>query len=93
MRRTLRSKILMNELTRIHAFRTATQNIQAIKNRKPYKQATVVAFAHKFDAGRQLSGEELTFLVSKMVETTNLLEEARLRDQIIRGFYGDEASD
>jgi hypothetical protein len=64
--------------------------MQEIKNLKPDDQATVVQFAYKLDAERQLSGNEITALAKKMVATTDAVEKARIRTQITRGFYGTQ---
>jgi hypothetical protein len=37
----------------------------------------------------QLSGEELGALTKKMIETNDAAEAGRLKEEIIRGFYGD----
>ena len=71
---------------------TTAQIMQEIKNLKPDDQATVVQFAYKLDAERQLSGNEITNLAKKMVATTDPLEKARIREQITRGFYGAQAN-
>lgn len=70
----------------------ATQIMQEIKNLKPDDQATVVQFAYKLDAERQLSGSEITTLAKKMVAATDPLEKAKIREQITRGFYGTQAN-
>ena len=69
---------------------TTSQIMQEIKNLKPDDQATVVQFAYKLDAKRQLSRNEITALAKKMVATTNHLEKARIRRQIAQGFYGTQ---
>jgi hypothetical protein len=40
------------------------------------------------DAERQLTGDELSGLAEQMVRTTDPEEQAKIREQIIRGFYG-----
>lgn len=71
---------------------TTAQIMQEIKNLKPDDQATVVQFAYKLDAERQLSGDEITALAKKMVAATDPLEKAKIREQITRGFYGTQAN-
>jgi hypothetical protein len=67
---------------------TATQIIEEIKRLGPEDQVGVIRFAYKLDAERQLTGEELSGLAERMVNTTDPAEQARIREQIIRGFYG-----
>ena len=45
-------------------------------------------FAYRLDAERQLTGPELSALAQRMVESTDPLQTAMLRKQIVRGFYG-----
>ena len=71
---------------------TPTQIMQEIKNLKHDDQATIVEFAYKLDAERQLSGKEIASLAKRMVATTDPLEKARIREQITRGFYGAQAN-
>ena len=67
---------------------TATQIIEEIKRLGPEDQVGVIRFAYKLDAERQLTGDELSGLAERMVNTTDPAEQARIREQIIRGFYG-----
>ena len=67
---------------------TATQIIEEIKRLGPEDQVGVIRFAYKLDAERQLTGDELPGLAECMVNTTDPAEQARIREQIIRGFYG-----
>lgn len=69
----------------------ASQIIQEIATLPPDEQAKVVRFAYSLDAERQLSGPELSALAARMVATTDPSETARLRAEIIRGFYGGQA--
>jgi hypothetical protein len=48
----------------------------------------VIRFAYRLDAGRQLTGPELSSLAEKMVHAPDLAEAALVRDAIVRGFYG-----
>ena len=54
----------------------------------PEEQAKVVRFAYQLDAERQLTGEELSALAERMVESTDPTQTAMLREAIVRGFYG-----
>ena len=67
---------------------TASQIIEEIKRLNPQEQLGVIRFAYQLDAERQLSGDELSNLAERMVNTADPSEQARIRDQIIRGFYG-----
>jgi len=67
---------------------TATQIIEEIKRLDPEQQLGVIRFAYQLDAERQLTGDELASLAERMVKTTDPAEQAKLREEIIRGFYG-----
>jgi hypothetical protein len=67
---------------------TATQIIEEIKRLDPEQQLGVIRFAYQLDAKRQLTGDELSGLAEHMVRTTDPQGQARIREQIIRGFYG-----
>jgi hypothetical protein len=67
---------------------TATQIIEEIKRLDPEQQLGVIRFAYQLDAERQLTGDELSGLAERMVNTTDPEEQARIREQIVRGFYG-----
>ena len=67
---------------------TASQIIEEIKRLRPEEQAGVIRFAYQLDAERQLTGNELASLAERMVNTADPAEQARIREQIIRGFYG-----
>ena len=67
---------------------TATQIIEEIKRLDPQQQLGVIRFAYQLDAERQLTGDELSGLAEHMVRTTDPEEQAKIREQIIRGFYG-----
>ena len=68
---------------------TATQIIEQIKRLDPQEQSGVIRFAYELDAERQLTGDELSGLAERMVKTTDPAEQARIREEIIRGFYGE----
>ena len=67
---------------------TASQIIEEIKRLGPEEQVGVIRFAYQLDAERQLTGNELASLAERMVNTADPTEQARIREQIIRGFYG-----
>jgi hypothetical protein len=67
---------------------TATQIIEEIKRLDPKEQLGVIRFAYQLDAERKLTGKELSDLAERMVNTTDPAEQARVREEIIRGFYG-----
>lgn len=67
---------------------TASQIIEEIKRLAPEEQLGVIQFAYRLDAERQLTGDELSSLAKRMVETTDPGEQNRIRDEITRGFYG-----
>jgi hypothetical protein len=48
----------------------------------------VIRFVYQLDAERQLTGNELASLAERMVNSADPAEQARIREQIIRGFYG-----
>jgi hypothetical protein len=67
---------------------TASQIIEEIKRLGPDEQVGVIRFVYQLDAERQLTGNELASLAERMVNTADPAEQARIREQIIRGFYG-----
>lgn len=67
---------------------TAAQIIEEIKRLDPKDQLGVIRFAYQLDAERQLSGRELSALAERMVNATDEVEAARIREEIVRGFYG-----
>ena len=67
---------------------TANQIISEIERLSPEEQAKVVRFAYRLDAERQLTRAELSALAERMVESTDPLQRAMLREEIVRGFYG-----
>jgi len=69
---------------------TAQQIIQEITTLPPEEQVKVVDFARQLDAQRQLTGKELGALAKRMVAATNPSEKATIREQITRGFYGNQ---
>jgi len=67
---------------------TATQIIEEIKRLGPEEQVGVIRFAYQLDAERQLTGYELSRLAECMLNTIDPAEQARIREEIVRGFYG-----
>ena len=65
---------------------TATEIIEEIKRLDPEQQ--LIRFAYQLDVERQLTGDELSSLAERMVNSADPAEQARIREQIIRGFYG-----
>jgi hypothetical protein len=71
---------------------TAKQVIHEIEELTPVEQAEVIRHAYRLDAERQLSGTELTALARRMVAAEDPSEQARIRAEIARGFYGGKAN-
>jgi hypothetical protein len=69
---------------------TATQIIDEIKSLTPEEQAGVVRFVYQLDAERKLSGPELSTLAARLVKAEDPAEASRVRDTIVRGFYGTD---
>ena len=67
---------------------TASEIIEEIKRLDPDEQLGVIRFAYQLDAERKLTGKELSSLAERMINATDPAEEARIREEIIRGFYG-----
>jgi hypothetical protein len=71
---------------------TASEIIEEIKRLDPKEQLGVIRFAYQLDAQRKLSGAELSSLAARMTETDDAVEAARIREAIVRGFYGAKTS-
>jgi hypothetical protein len=71
---------------------TASEIIEEIKRLDPQEQLGVIRFAYQLDAERKLSGPELSSLAARMTETDDAVEAARIREAIVRGFYGAKTS-
>ena len=69
---------------------TATQIIDEIKSLPPDEQAGIVRFVYQLDAERKLSGNELSALAERFVSATDPAEASRVREEIVRGFYGTQ---
>ena len=67
---------------------TASQIIEEIKRLDPKEQLGVIRFAYQLDAERRLTGKELSGLAERMVNATDPAEQARVREEIVPGFYG-----
>ena len=69
---------------------TAAQIIHEIKTLTPDEQAGVVRAVHELDAERKLSGPELSILAERLLQADDPIEASRVRESIVRGFYGAE---
>ena len=67
---------------------TASKIIEEIKRLDPKEQLDAIRFAYQLDAERRLMGKELSSLAERMVKATDPTKEARIRESIGRGFYG-----
>jgi hypothetical protein len=68
---------------------SAVDIIEQIRRLPDDEQDKVKRFVQLNLEPGQLSGDELTALAEKMVETNDPAEAGRLKEEIIRGFYGD----
>ena len=68
---------------------TAVEIINEIKRLPKAEQNRVIEFARKAGENCQRSPDELGALAKRMVDAKDPAEAARLKDEIIRGFYGD----
>jgi hypothetical protein len=69
---------------------TATEIIREIDGLPPAERLEVVRYARQLDTAGQLSGAELGVLAQRMVDAKDPAEAARLKAEILKGFYGDE---
>jgi hypothetical protein len=69
---------------------TATAVIEEIEQLPPDEQSRVIQFVNELARKRQLTGKELGGLARQMVETKDPAEADRLKEEIVRGFYGGE---
>ena len=67
---------------------TATEIIREIESLPPAEQSKIVQFAYRLDAARKLTGDELSALAQRMVDSSDPAESAVLRATIVQGFYG-----
>ena len=71
---------------------TATEIIEEIKRLDPKEQLGVIRFADQLDAERRLTGKELSSLAERMINATDPAEQAVVREEIVRGFYGQRSN-
>ena len=71
---------------------TATEIIEEIKRLDPKEQLGVIRFAYQLDAERRLTGKELSSLAERMMNATDPAEQAVVREEIVRGFYGQRSN-
>jgi hypothetical protein len=57
-------------------------------NESPEEQAAAVRLVYELDAERKLSGRELSGLAERFVNEQDPVEASRIRETIVRGFYG-----
>jgi hypothetical protein len=70
---------------------TAVEIIEEIKRLPEAEQNRVIQFARNADENRQLSPDELGKLAREMVEAKDPAEADRLKEEIVRGFYGGQS--
>lgn len=68
--------------------KSATEIIEQIEHLPPEDQAKVIRFAYELDSRGKLRGEELSALAEQMADSDDPAEQAALRAEIVRGFYG-----
>ena len=69
---------------------TAVEIIKEIKRLPKAEQNQVIEFARNVTGKRMLTGEELGALAKRMVDAKDHVEADCLKEEIVRGFYGDE---
>jgi hypothetical protein len=67
---------------------SALEIIAEIQRLPPAEQEHVVRLASALTEDRELSGDEIDGLVARLLETSDPIEKALLRESIVRGFYG-----
>jgi hypothetical protein len=70
---------------------TAVEIIEEIKRLPEAEQKRVIQFARNPDENRQLSPDDLGKLARQMVEAKDPVEADRLKEEIVRGFYGGQS--
>lgn len=70
---------------------TAVEIIEEIKRLPKADQNRVIEFARNAGENRQLDSDELGRLAKRMVEAKDPAEADRLKDEIVRGFYGGQS--
>jgi hypothetical protein len=68
---------------------TAVEIIEEIKRLPKVEQSRVIEFARSA-GNRMLTGDELGALAKRMVDAKDPAEADCLKEEIVRGFYGDE---
>ncbi len=72
-------------------YMTAVEIIEEIKRLPEAEQKRVIQFARNPDENRQLSPDDLGKLARQMVEAKDPVEADRLKEEIVRGFYGGQS--
>jgi hypothetical protein len=70
---------------------TAGEIIEEIKRLPKDEQTKVLDFVQQVAEKRRLTPEELGDLANRMANTQDSAEADRLREKIIRGFYGGDS--
>ena len=68
---------------------TAAKVIEDLMHLPREEQSRVLEFAFELARKRQLSGDELSGMAKRMVDSDDSDEVERLKAEITRGFYGD----
>ena len=68
---------------------SALEIIEQIRQLPDEEQEKVKQFVRENLEDGQISGEEIGNLTRQMVEATDPAEKARLRKEIVKGFYGN----
>jgi hypothetical protein len=55
------------------------------------KGMTKFQMTNDADKNKQLSGDELAVLAQRLLDASDPAEKQRLRDELTRGFYGEQA--
>lgn len=71
---------------------SADSIIEEIKQLPSSEQARVVKFVQSLSPRRPWSGAKLSQYEARMLETSDPAEAEKLKEQIVAGFYGDEAN-
>ena len=72
---------------------TAVEIIEEIKRLPSAEQNRVIEFVQKTAGSRRLSPDELGQLAEQMTEAKDGAEAARLQEEIVRGFYDNDADE
>ena len=68
---------------------TAAKVIEDLLHLPREEQSRVLEFAFELARKRQLSGNELSALAQRMVDSDDPAEVGKLKSETTRGFYGD----